>query len=123
MIKCYPDGLEQCMDAMLKFPHAGIGMHWAQSKGEPFILTRKEAVKRHFFNHHAFLVVGPGGTVLKNSSFEAMKGYPEKYGPANDMYFNLKAVCYSDMVLFPFEFFLLPGYMTTGKAQLVQLSV
>jgi glycosyltransferase involved in cell wall biosynthesis len=102
--KMYPDGLGKCIDAMLKFPEAGIGMHWAQSKGEAFKMTGKEAVQSHFFKY-PFLIVGPGGTVLKRSAFEAMKGYPEKYGPANDMYFNLKAVCNTDIVLFPFEFF------------------
>jgi glycosyltransferase involved in cell wall biosynthesis len=102
--KMLPGGLEQCMYGMLKFPGAGIGMYWAESKGESFIFSTEEAVKRHFFNN-AFLVVGPGGTVLKKSFFDAIKGYPEKYGPANDMYFNLKAACYSDVVLFPFQFF------------------
>ncbi|MES2848585.1 MAG: hypothetical protein V4685_05990, partial [Bacteroidota bacterium] len=96
--------LEQCMDGMLKFPGAGIGMHWAESKGEAFIFSKDEAIKRHFFTK-PFLVIGPGGTVLKKSFFDSIKGYPEKYGPANDMYFNLKAACYSDVVLFPFQFF------------------
>ena len=91
--KMLPGGLEQCMEGMLKFPDAGIGMHWAESKGQPFIFSKEEAIKRHFFNN-AFLVVGPGGTVLKKSFFDGIKGYPEKYGPANDMYFNLKAACY-----------------------------
>jgi glycosyltransferase involved in cell wall biosynthesis len=99
-----PGGLEKCMEGMLQFPGAGIGMHWAESKGEPFVFSKDAAIKRHFFTN-AFLVVGPGGTVLKKSFFDAIKGYPEKYGPANDMYFNLKAACYSDVVLFPFQFF------------------
>lgn len=102
--KMYPDGLQKCMDAMLKFPEAGFGMHWAQSRGEAFKMTGREAIQHHFFKHQ-FLSIGPGGTILKRSAFEAMKGYPEKYGPANDMYFNLKAVCYTDIVLLPFEFF------------------
>lgn len=102
--KMYPDGLGKCINAMLKFPDAGFGMYWGQSKGEAFKMTGKEAVHHHFFNHQ-FLIIGPGGTVLKRSAFAAMKGYPEKYGPANDMYFNLKAVCHTDIVLFPFDFF------------------
>ncbi len=35
---------------------------------------------------------------------QKINGYPEKYGPANDMYFNLKACCYSSVLLLPFEF-------------------
>ena len=102
--KMLPGGLECCIDAMQKFPDAGIGIHWKESKGESFIFQKDEAIKRHFFTN-AFLVAGPGGTVLKKTFFDAIKGFPEKYGPANDMYFNLKAACYSDVVLFPFQFF------------------
>lgn len=102
--KMYPDGLSWCVDAMQKFPTAGFGMFWGQSKGEAFCFKGEEAIRHHFFKY-PFLVVGPGGTILKRAAFEQMKGYPEKYGPANDMYFNLKAVCYTDIVLLPFEFF------------------
>ena len=97
------DGLKNCMDAMLQFPGAGIGMYWAYSKGPAFCLNGAEAIRQHFFQRQ-LLVIGPGGTVLKRSFFEHIRGYPEKYGPANDMYFNLKAVCYSELVLFPFAF-------------------
>ncbi len=33
-----------------------------------------------------------------------MGGYPQKYGPANDMFYNLKAACNTSIVLLPFEF-------------------
>jgi len=102
--KMLHDGLEKCMDAMLLFPEAGIGMHWAKPAGKAFAIPREEAIRHHFYKY-AFLVIGPGGTVLKRSFFEQIKGYPEKYGPANDMYFNLKAASYSDVVLFPFDFY------------------
>ena len=95
-----PAGLAQCMEGMLKFPEAGIGMHWAYSTGEPFLLSSKEVINEHFFKRQV-LVVGPGGTVLKRSFFNTIKGYPEKYGPANDMYFNLIAASHSGVVLFP----------------------
>ncbi len=97
------DGLKNCIEAMLQFPDAGIGMYWSYSKGVAFCLDGAEAIRQHFF-YRQLLVIGPGGTVLKRSFFEQMKGYPEKYGPANDMYFNLKAACYSELVLFPFAF-------------------
>jgi len=97
------DGLKNCIEAMLQFPEAGVGMYWSYSKGQAFCLNGPEAIRQHFF-YRQLLIIGPGGTVLKRSFFEHLKGYPEKYGPANDMYFNLKAACYSELVLFPFAF-------------------
>lgn len=99
-----PDGLQKCMNAMLSHPQAGIGMYWAATHECPSFFEKQEAIRYHFFTY-PFLVVGPGGTVLKKAYFDSINGYPEKYGPANDMYFNLKAACYSDVVLFPFTFY------------------
>lgn len=98
-----PEGLEKCVHAMQLFPGAGIGMYWLYSKGESFSLSSEEAIRQHFFKQQ-LLIIGPGGTLLRRSFFEKLKGYPQKYGPANDMYFNLKAACNSELVLFPFEF-------------------
>ena len=50
------------------------------------------------------MLIGPGGTIMRRSFFEKVMGYPVKYGPANDMYFNLKAACFSSIVLLPFQF-------------------
>lgn len=97
------DGLKNCINAMLIFPDASIGMYWLHSKGEAFCLDGKESIRQHFFKKQ-MLIIGPGGTVLKRSFFSQIKGYPERYGPANDMYFNLKAACYSKIVFFPFNF-------------------
>ena len=57
----------------------------------------------HFFEE-PILTIGPGGTIIKRAFFEKIKGYPEEYGPANDMYFNLKAACHTSVVMIPFEF-------------------
>lgn len=102
--KMFPDGLAKCMAGMLAFPEAGAGMHWLYSTGDTFYLSSKEVVQEHFFKRQV-LVIGPGGTVIKRSFFESIGNYPEKYGPANDMYFNLKLAAYSGIVLFPFKFF------------------
>ncbi len=99
-----PDGLQQCMNAMLRHPQAGIGMYWSAAHECPPCFEKQEAIRYHFFTY-PFLVVGPGGTVMRKAYFDSINGYPEKYGPANDMYFNLKAACYSDVVMFPFSFY------------------
>jgi glycosyltransferase involved in cell wall biosynthesis len=102
--KMLPDGLSKCMEGMMAFPQAGAGMSWLYSSGEPFYLSSSDVVHEHFFKRQ-ILVIGPGGTVIKRSFFQEIGNYPEKYGPANDMYFNLKLAAYSGIVLFPFKSF------------------
>lgn len=101
--KINTDGIERCIKTMLDYPDSSFGMYWPFSKNEPFVLTSEEAIYNHFFKN-PFLTIGPGGTILRKSFFEKIKGYPEKYGPANDMYFNLKAASQTPIVLLPFEF-------------------
>ncbi len=49
-------------------------------------------------------MIGHDGTIIRRSFFKKLNYYPTKYGPANDMYFNLKAACVSAVVLMPFNF-------------------
>jgi glycosyltransferase involved in cell wall biosynthesis len=98
-----PDGIANCVNAMLDFPECSFGMFWDQSKGPAFVMYPETSIKRHFFES-PFLKMGPGGTILRTSFFREIGGYPEKYGPANDMYFNLKAACAGPMLLLPFDF-------------------
>ncbi len=97
------DGIEKCLNAMSVFPNAGFGIFNTSYGKDPVLLDSSIAIKDHFFNK-PFLIIGPGGTILRRSYFEQIKGYPEKYGPANDMYFNIKAACFSPVVLLPFTF-------------------
>jgi glycosyltransferase involved in cell wall biosynthesis len=99
----FPDSIEYCVSSMLQFKTAGFGIYWAYKECAPFIRSSDEAIQKNF-GEEPFLGMGPGGTFLKRSFFNAVGGYPTKYGPANDMYFNLKAVCYSAVVLLPWKF-------------------
>jgi glycosyltransferase involved in cell wall biosynthesis len=101
--KILKDGFAHCITAMEKFPEAGMGMLLKSKKAEPFYLSAEEVIKRHFF-HDPCLMIGPGGTILRRTFFEAIGGYPVKYGPANDMYFNLKAAAKGGIVFLPFVF-------------------
>lgn len=74
---------------------------WAFCK-EPTKISSYDALNKHFFGQQ-FLFIGPGGTFMRHSFVQAIGGYPEKYGPANDMYFNLKVACESTILLFPFD--------------------
>lgn len=99
----FPDGIQRCVEVMLSFPEASFGMYWLHFTGKPFILPSEKAIHRHFFET-PFLTIGPGGTIQRTTFFRQIGAYPEKYGPANDLYFNLKAVCHSPIVLLPFQF-------------------
>ncbi len=101
--KILPEGIKMCVNSILKFPNSNFGMYLPYYSGIPFEIVGIDAIRNHFFLN-PFLQIGPGGTIIKRSYFESINKFPEKYGPANDMYFNLKAACYSNIVLLPFEF-------------------
>jgi glycosyltransferase involved in cell wall biosynthesis len=78
-----------------------FALSWAPIK-KPTILSSEEALKKHFFEEQ-FLYIGPGGTFMRKGFIEEKGKYPVKYGPANDMYFNLKVACNTSILLFPFD--------------------
>ena len=101
--KILVDGFERCIAAMNKFPQAGFGMQYNETGKSPFLLSPKLAIHQHFFKEPC-LMIGPGGTILRRDFFEKICRYPEKYGPANDMYFNLKAAAAGPILMLPFVF-------------------
>jgi glycosyltransferase involved in cell wall biosynthesis len=68
---------------------------------EPTQLPAAASIRYHFF-HKPLLMYGPGATITTKDYFRTIGGFPEKYGPANDMYFNLKAASQTSTVYFPF---------------------
>lgn len=101
--KILPDGLEKCVNEMLRFPDADFGIYNSFSSQQTHVLSSDRALRIHFFNK-PFLMIGPGGTIIRRKFFEIINGYPEKYGPANDLYFNLKASCNTSIVMLSFDF-------------------
>lgn len=99
----FPDGIETCVNAMLTFPQSSFGMFCLTTRCPPFIIESKKAIRQHFFEKY-FLTVGPGGTIIRRNFFNRINKYPEIYGVPGDMYFNLKAICFSPVVMLPFEF-------------------
>jgi glycosyltransferase involved in cell wall biosynthesis len=97
------DGIENCVKAMNQFPDSGFGIYYGLMGNKPVLINSEIATKDHFFKR-PFLLIGPGGTILRREYFNKINRYPVKYGPANDMYFNIKAACFSPIVLLPFEF-------------------
>ena len=98
----FKEGIEMCVACMEQFAEAHFGMINYYIK-EPQVFESTKAIREHLFGI-PYLGIGPGGTIIKRSYFEQLNGFPEKYGPANDMYFNLKACSSSNIVMLPFEF-------------------
>ena len=101
--KILADGFERCLDVMQQYPDAVFGMLMLGEWLSSYYLSPEESIHQHFFKK-PILYIGPGGTILKRSFFEKIGKYPEKYGPANDMYFNLKAAAAGGVLLLPFTF-------------------
>lgn len=99
----YADGIENCVNAMLSFPQSSFGMFYAAKGQAPFVIDSKDAIWQHFFKQ-PFLTIGPGGTIIHRRFFNEINKYPVIYGVPGDMYFNLKATCFSPIVMLPFEF-------------------
>jgi glycosyltransferase involved in cell wall biosynthesis len=98
-----PSTLQDCVSEMLQHPEVSFGMYWLHSKIAPFVLAPETAIHQHFFEC-PFLYIGPGGTIIRRAFFEEIKGFPEKYGPANDAYYNLKCSARTPILMLPFEF-------------------
>ena len=96
------DSLTKAVDIMLKYPDAGYGTATPLQITVPEMMDSKDALRHHFFDK-PILMYGPGAMIILNDFFKCIKGFPEKYGPANDMYFHLKAVSVKPVVLLPFE--------------------
>lgn len=99
----FEDGIERCVKAMVEHPYCDFGIRFKQPLNKEVEIQPETAIHQHFFKK-PFLLIGPGGTIIRKSFFETICRYPEKYGPANDMFFNLKAACKTNILLLPFEF-------------------
>jgi glycosyltransferase involved in cell wall biosynthesis len=101
--KILRDGFERCLAAMILHPQADFGMRLSVTGAVPFYMSPKDVIHRHFFGSPC-LMMGPGGTIIRRSFFEQIGRYPILYGPANDMFFNLKAASESGVLFLPFVF-------------------
>lgn len=100
----YDWGLAYCVELMEKFPKAGMGIFQAQNKVNEEYLTPNESVNNHFFRN-SFLNIGPSGIILKRVSFANAGFFNANYGPASDMYFNIKMASLFPLVMLKKEFF------------------
>ena len=102
----YPDGLEDMVSAMEKFPEAGIGLAYMGTKSDfdlPNLVGQKEAVMHHFYSE-GLLYVGPTGAIYKRSFFEKQGGFGD-YGVASDYAFNLFGILKTPIALYRKDLF------------------
>ncbi|MGN6533832.1 MAG: glycosyltransferase family 2 protein [Ginsengibacter sp.] len=100
-----PDTLVKWVNLVEKH-RLSFGIFVPGMKAEPTILSSKQAITQHFFSQ-PLLMSGPVATIVARDFFMSINGFPEKYGPANDMYYNLKAASCTRVLLLPFP---LGGY-------------
>jgi glycosyltransferase involved in cell wall biosynthesis len=86
----YPDGLRYCVQCMEDNKEAAWAIIYPVEIQKEFLLEPREAIISHFFKE-PFLKAGPGNTIIRRDFFFNIGMYPTRYGPANDMYFNLLA--------------------------------
>ncbi len=96
----YPGVLEKWVREM-ETHQARFGIFSHLGNLEPTVLSSEEVLKTHFF-HRPILSFGPCATIVLRSYFLEKMQYPEKYGPANDMYHHIKLAASTPVLFFPF---------------------
>lgn len=86
---------------LIQYHQVHFGIFVPGFKKEPLIFEPKTSIMQHFFDK-AFLMSGPGATIIAKVFFDKINGFPEKYGPANDMYYNLKVASKTPVLIIPF---------------------
>ena len=102
--KIYENGFDMCVKYLLQFPQARFATYYRIPAAEAFVVNPVTAINNHFFKEN-YLMIGPGGTIIEREYFIEINGFPEKYGPANDTYYNLKAACSAPVLMIPFMFY------------------
>jgi glycosyltransferase involved in cell wall biosynthesis len=98
--RMFADALNKFVEAM-EAHQCSFGIFSHTGNPELFMLEPTAIIPAHFFTKPV-LNFGPVATIIKNDYFKSIKGFPIKYGPANDMYYNLKAASKTNTLVFPF---------------------
>jgi glycosyltransferase involved in cell wall biosynthesis len=96
--------LDYCVKMMEKYPDAGMGILNKNKEIEQEYLNPAETINMNFFQKE-ILAIGPSGTILRREAFQKTGYYKPDYGPASDMYFNLKMAAHFPIVLLNEDFF------------------
>ena len=97
------DALDYFVNAFVSYPEAMHSTIYYHELTAPELMSSYDAIYNHFYVNN-MLATGPGARVFKRSFFESLGGFPVKYGPANDMYFNLYSASLSQILLLPYSY-------------------
>ena len=97
-----PNAIRYIIESFNKFPSAlHSAIYHENDLIAPTMLDSALAIRNHYFTNNS-LAGGPGSRVFKKEYFIELFGYPEKYGPANDMYFNILSTAKSPILMLPY---------------------
>jgi glycosyltransferase involved in cell wall biosynthesis len=96
--------LDYCVKMMEKYPDVGMGILNKNKEMQHEYLSPVDTININFFDKE-ILAIGPSGTILRRDLFEKIGYFKPDYGPASDMYFNLKMASLFPIVLLREDFF------------------
>jgi glycosyltransferase involved in cell wall biosynthesis len=98
------DAIEYVINAFSLFPEIQHATIYGQCNVKPYLVESKTAIYGNFFKNNLMLAAGPGAKVFKKAFYFEMGGYPESYGPANDMYFNIKTTANAPLLVLSYQY-------------------
>lgn len=96
--RMFSDALEHWVAAMNE-NNVKFGIFAKMGNDAPVVLQPEETICTHFFKK-PILSFGPVATITERNYFKEQKGFPERYGPANDMYHHIKLAASTDTLVF-----------------------
>ncbi len=96
----FPNVLEEWI-YLMQIHKTKFGIFTNVEEKQALVLRPEETLRRHFFEK-PILSFGPVATIVERMYFFEQKGFPHKYGPANDMYQNLKLASHTNTLLLNF---------------------
>ena len=98
------DALEHIVNLFDRFPESAfLTLNSGDFYQEENLITSEEYVRMHFFGEN-HLGYGPGATAIRKVFFKRIGGFPETYGPACDLYYNILAASNSPVIVCKKEF-------------------
>jgi glycosyltransferase involved in cell wall biosynthesis len=101
----YVDALSYIVSKFNQFPEIKHStLYFNDDLKEEVVVQSEIALYNHFFKNN-LLSGGPGARVFRRDFFEKLGRYPVKYGPCNDIYFNIIATNDAPILLLIYPYF------------------
>ena len=98
------DALQYIKNCLLRYPNIDFATICIDDKmASPTVLQSEQIINHHLFSK-SILHIGPSGTVITKKLFQKIHGFPLSYGPAGDMFYNIKAASNSTVLCMPYNY-------------------